>query len=197
MIGVSAHDAVNYDGYSAWWIWMLEHGLDGIVGGLLAVAGVAATLWFDRRSRRDERKDSERDEAEAVVRQILILAVDVDEAVTQNVVGWIRISEKMRSLAREIKISEPVLHRVPAIGRSLLMLGAIANQIADDGPRAREHAGMVVTSVSRRCSNWLRDPDSYSSESMDKAERLAHGRTVIDDYLKLDSSPESSGPTES
>jgi hypothetical protein len=91
----SAHDAVNYDGYPEWWIWWLEHGLDGVaggaLGGIIAVAGVAVTLAYDRKKRREDRTAQRQSENEAVIRRILEKAVDANSEV-RTPDGWRRFA---------------------------------------------------------------------------------------------------------
>lgn len=186
MNGVSAHDAVNYDGYPAWWVWMLEHGLDGLVGALLAVGGVAVTLWWDRQKRSEEQATRDLSEVERVVQGILGKALDAEVA------KW--SVESLIALEREIKLAEPALHRIPELGRSVTMLGALVGLTVR---RNDVNGSRVAHSIARRCTTWLRDPDAYVASVHDRAEVRTYGSTVINAILGTPESDTDSEPPSS
>lgn len=170
--GASAHDVVMDGGWGDVWLWWLEHGLDGIAGAVLAVGGVAATLWWDRKKRLEEQVHQDQAEIERVVQRILEKALDAEVA------GW--KADSLSALEREIKLAEATLHRIPELGRSITMLGALVGLTVR---RNDVNASRVAHSIARRCTTWLRDPATYSASVHDRAEVRAYGSTVINEIL--------------
>jgi hypothetical protein len=162
--GVSAHDAVNYDGYSTWWIWWLEHGLDGVMGGLIAVAGVGGTLWYDRRARRETQKRAELRE----LRQQVTLAQDRVLRLRMRTHGqgeW--------SMERGIEWYGDLLSHVEEIRTHAI---GVAPALADDltgffdllvgleggfpdPPRLRR----ILIELEARLQGWVSSPEEYAT----------------------------------
>ncbi|MCF6376915.1 hypothetical protein L2K70_04805 [Nocardioides KLBMP 9356] len=197
MIGVSAHDGVDYDGYSAWWIWMLEHGLDGIVGGLLAVAGVAGTLWYDRHARAQTRKSEQLDEVRQVVGRVLEKALDANSALQANDPDR-HPGAALMALDREIRLATPHLYSagLTDFAASLQMHGSVINYVMNR-EQWRQSAGRVANAVLTRCQAWLRDPDQYTGRPQDRGETIAFGDTVLNTILHPAPAPEDESSPES
>jgi hypothetical protein len=189
--GVSAHDAVNYDDYSTWWIWWLEHGLDGIAGALIAVVGVGATLWYDRHARSRERVERDRDEVRKIVGQVLEKALDANSKLLARGGSPRSQAEALAALDREIRLATPHLYgaQVKELASSLQRLGAVIDLVIRPRLR-REEAGQLAFSVVSRCQAWIRDPERYSNKTQDRGEEIAYGDTVVGGLLH----PEAGGP---
>lgn len=191
--------AVDGDFWSDTWQWWLDHGLDGIGGALVAVAGVALTLGYDRRKRREDQRRHDQADVRAALAPIVVAVVDASEALrTREEVVNTDVHTPIRALEREMRLAQPTVTRsAPDLASDLRMCCACLSLVISGMQQVKlEKAHRLMSSIQRRCEAWLEAPDRYNKRTLDRGEELVWGSTITDALLGLTGPPPTTARSE-